>query len=71
KRAKTPLGACIKLNDMLMEMVYGEGGFLEAVNTLRGIVEGLEKGKVEQIEETLASSPVKDSARIIPFPSRK
>ncbi|NPB09461.1 MAG: DUF3135 domain-containing protein, partial [Thermodesulfobacteria bacterium] len=30
KRAKTPLGACIKLNDMLMEMVYGEGGFLEA-----------------------------------------
>jgi len=41
KRAKTPLGACIKLNDMLMEMVYGEGGFTDAVNTLKGIAEEL------------------------------
>ncbi len=71
KRAKTPLAACLRLNDMLMEMVYGEGGFLEAVNTLKGILEGLEKGKVPQIEESLASSREKKAAQIIPFPRKR
>ncbi len=71
KRAKTPLAACLRLNDMLMEMVYGEGGFLEAVNTLKGILEGLEKGKVPQIEENLASSREKKAAQIIPFPRKR
>ncbi len=71
KRAKTPLAACLRLNDMLMEMVYGEGGFLEAVNTLKGILEGLEKGKVPQIEESLASSREKNAAQIIPFPRKR
>ncbi len=69
KRAKTPLGACLRLNDMLMEMVYGEGGFLEAVNTLKEILQGLEKGTPKTPEGLSPSS--QKTAQVIPFPGNK
>ncbi len=67
ERAKTPLGSCIRLYDMLMEMVYGEGGFLEAVETLRDVLLDLQKGK-----SPAKNLKPKDSyrAQIIPFPKK-
>jgi len=70
KRAKTPLAACIRLNDMLMEMVYGEGGFLEAINILRDILEGLEKKNPEVIKQGLDKLESRPTAEIIPFPKK-
>jgi len=64
ERAKTPLGACIRLYDMLMEMVYGEGGFLEAVETLRDILEATREGRGPAGEIKLKTR----QAEIIPFP---
>lgn len=34
RKCKNPLEACIKLNSMLIEQVYKEGGFLDAVKML-------------------------------------
>ena len=31
RKSKNSLAACVKLNDMLMEQVYKEGGFLDAL----------------------------------------
>ena len=69
KRAKTPLGACIRFNDLLLEMVYGEGGFLEAINTLKGILENLENPDSERPKETFRLP--KRNSRVIPFPKKR
>ncbi|WP_457755692.1 DUF3135 domain-containing protein [Thermodesulfatator indicus] len=66
KRAKTPLGACIKLYDMLLDMVYGEGGFLESLQTLKNILTDVKEGRTP----TLPSEP-EARAKIIPFPADK
>ncbi len=34
--SKSPLGACIKINDLMLEALLGEGGLLEQMDTLRG-----------------------------------
>ena len=70
KRAKTPLASCIRLHDMLMEMVYGEGGFLEAINVLRGILQGLENRDPQRLRKELRQFKERPCAEIIPFPKR-
>ncbi len=65
ERAKTPLAAAIRLYDMLMEVVYGEGGLLEAVETLRDVLADVQNKKAPQ--------PLKlkgCKAKIIPFPKK-
>ncbi len=65
ERARTPLGACIRLYDMLMEMVYGEGGFLEAMKTLRDLLVKAQEGK-GSVKVKVKSR----QARVIPFPQK-
>ncbi|OAG27997.1 DUF3135 domain-containing protein [Thermodesulfatator autotrophicus] len=66
KKAKTPLGACIRLYDMLLDMVYGKGGFLESLETLKAILTDVKEGR----SPSLPSEP-KTNAKIIPFPMGK
>ncbi len=67
ERAKTPLAAAIRLHDMLMEMVYGEGGFLEAVETLRDLLKDIQQGKAPRPKPLKKGGP---QAKVIPFPRR-
>ena len=65
ERAKTPLAATIRLYDMLMEMVYGEVGLLQTLETLKGLLTDLKNGKAPR-EVNLRSH----RAKVISFPSK-
>ena len=68
KRAKTPLGACIKLNDMLMDQLYKEGGFIDSVNLLKNLFFG-----AESVEPPSRKKKREQGAKVISFkkPERK
>ncbi len=70
ERAKTPLGSCIRLYDMLMEMVYGEGGFLEAVETLRDLLTQVQEGKNPDQSSPKSLRANTRQAQVIPFPKK-
>ncbi len=69
KRAKTPLGACIRIYDMLLEMVYGEGGFLDSIKMLERIAADLKYGRSVNLKKAPSQTPKK--AQIISFPGKK
>jgi hypothetical protein len=41
ERAKTPLGACIRLSEMLSEQVHGEGGLRDRLGALAAAAKGI------------------------------
>ncbi len=61
KRAKNPLASCVKIYDMLTEQVYGEKGFLYAVNLLHSLSSGT------PLRYTPCSLP---KAKVIPFQAK-
>ena len=63
EKAKTPLAATIRLYDMLMEMVYGEGGLVQTLETLKDLLADLKNGKAPR-EVNLKSR----RAKVITFP---
>ena len=63
EKAKTPLAATIRLYDMLMEMVYGEGGLVQTLETLKDLLADLKNGKAPR-EVNLRSR----RAKVITFP---
>ncbi len=81
KRCKTPLASCIKLHEMLWNLlVNAENSFLEAVESLKTIVFALKKLSLKS-EEFRSSTEGKSStsvepdrvskAKIIPFPKNR
>jgi len=56
RRSSSPLGACIRMSNMMWERVTGKNGLLENVGRLRGIEHGLEEG-----------DPGPESATLIPL----
>ncbi len=68
KRAKTPLASCLRLYDMLLEFVYGQGGFLEAVERLKALAEALQRGDKVSLKEVITQPRNNSSsAKVIPF----
>ena len=57
QRSGSPLGACIKISNMMMDALAGEKGLLEAL------------GKLEPDEQEAHSEP--ECAQIYPFPTGK
>ncbi len=73
QRAKTPLGACLKIYDMLWDFIYAPGGFLEAVEKLKRLAWALKEGRSGTLKEITECGPdhPSSSAKIIPFPKAK
>ncbi len=57
----SPLGSCIALNQMLMEKVYGRGGFLESLRALSETTSG---------QPTPPRVPSSKLCKLLPFSKR-
>lgn len=42
ERAKTPLGACLRLSEMLTDLVHGDGGLRDRLQALSAVAQGNE-----------------------------
>ncbi len=68
RRAKTPLASCLRLYDLLLEFVYGPGGFLEAVDRLKALAEALQRGDKVSLKAVVSCPQTEaPSAKVIPF----
>jgi hypothetical protein len=56
RRSSSPLGACIRMSNMMWERVTGKNGLLENVGRLRGIEHSQDE-----------DDPSPDSAKVIPL----
>ena len=66
RRARTPMGACLKISSMMWESLLGKHGLKDALDTLVTCPN-------QSVNATLRHSPLVTSARIIPFrkPTRR
>jgi hypothetical protein len=55
-RSQSPLGACMKISNMMWDSVYGEGGLLDAL-----------KGDISFEKQSVAASNTNSINNIIPF----
>ena len=59
RRSQSPLGACVKITNMMWDSVYGKGGLLDAL-----------KGNISFEKQAVAGSDTVSVSNIIPFRPR-
>lgn len=58
-RSQSPIGACMKITNMMWDSVYGEGGLLETL-----------KGNISFEKQAIAVSDTVSANNVIPFRTR-